>query len=397
MREHWLCSATFCSLLPLLLLPTVLLSFVSPTLAARQEPPDPQKWLKQWQRRALQLMQRDPPDSLPRYIAPTTLPPRSLIPNFIFQTWKSATPAGPQHAQAVRSFSSLNSDYHFMLFDDAAALNFMCTFHPRVAPIYQAFLPGAPKSDLWRLAVLHTFGGVYVDTDSLARIPFSSFLWGNVSIASGVDYNGELHQWLILSSPVHPLIGSALALAASRAAQLYLSRQAWKPASVIHTTGPGAFNAAILEGLGDSTCGRLLRAVMSAKRRARAGQREEHKVPASGETAAAVAAAEALLSSPLPLPLPPCVAGSMQIYPMGLSECVKFKADGVGGSPKGRGEMYKDAEYYHVSERRWETLFRRSSSSDNSSRAGGECGWSEKGVRALIGADGGGWGKLDNV
>ncbi len=43
---------------------------------------------------------------------------------------------------------------------------------------YSVMVPGAAKADIWRLAVVWRYGGVYVDSDVVALRPFREVLQG---------------------------------------------------------------------------------------------------------------------------------------------------------------------------------------------------------------------------
>lgn len=77
--------------------------------------------------------------------------PRTSIPSY-------------QYQQTIQSWSNLNPNYTQHLWDDGMCDRFMKIHYPGdVYQAYQKLVPMAYKMDLWRLCVLDTFGGVYVD------------------------------------------------------------------------------------------------------------------------------------------------------------------------------------------------------------------------------------------
>ena len=56
-------------------------------------------------------------------------------------------------------------------------------------------MPKAAKADVWRLAIILRYGGIYVDSDVKALHPFREYLWPNASVASGIGANKDFHQW----------------------------------------------------------------------------------------------------------------------------------------------------------------------------------------------------------
>ncbi len=63
----------------------------------------------------------------------------------------------------------------------------------------QVLVPKAAKADVWRLAVILRYGGIYADSDVKALHPFREYLWPNASVASGIGANKDFHQWCELA------------------------------------------------------------------------------------------------------------------------------------------------------------------------------------------------------
>ena len=61
--------------------------------------------------------------------------------------------------------------------------------------LLQLVVPKAAKADIWRLAIVLRYGGIYVDSDSRALRPFREYVWANASVASGTGHFRDLHQW----------------------------------------------------------------------------------------------------------------------------------------------------------------------------------------------------------
>jgi mannosyltransferase OCH1-like enzyme len=64
--------------------------------------------------------------------------------------------------------------------------------HPLRLQVIQA---PAAKADIWRLAVILRYGGVYADSDVKALHPFRERVWANASVVSGMGSGKDLHQW----------------------------------------------------------------------------------------------------------------------------------------------------------------------------------------------------------
>ena len=58
-------------------------------------------------------------------------------------------------------------------------------------------VPKAAKADIWRLAIVQHYGGIYADSDVRAVHPFREYVWPNASVVSGVGGQRDLHQWCL--------------------------------------------------------------------------------------------------------------------------------------------------------------------------------------------------------
>lgn len=167
---------------------------------------------------------------------------RQIIPHIIWQTWKTANAAGSEHQRAIRSFLEHNPEYEYYLFDDENALEFICAFYPELALIYQQAKPGAVKADLWRLAVMFRYGGVYFDTDSSSVAPLRTIIWPNASVVTGLGVLGDFHQWALIYAPRHAIMKTALKYASYNLKRLYSNQEGGR---IVDATGPGALHNAV--------------------------------------------------------------------------------------------------------------------------------------------------------
>jgi len=95
----------------------------------------------------------------------TTLPKtyNSVIPLNIFQTWKSLT-LPPKMLQTVEKLKEDNPEFTYHLYDDAMCAKFIEeNFGQDTHDAFINLIPGAYKSDLWRLCILYKYGGIYLD------------------------------------------------------------------------------------------------------------------------------------------------------------------------------------------------------------------------------------------
>lgn len=95
-----------------------------------------------------------------------TVPLSPLIPNLVFQTWRSRNPATapPRMAAALARLRAHNPHLSFHFFNDAECRAFIRGhFGDEVTAAFDLLRPGAYKADLWRYCVLYRMGGAYLD------------------------------------------------------------------------------------------------------------------------------------------------------------------------------------------------------------------------------------------
>lgn len=205
--------------------------------------------------------------ALPKYVAARQRNATAQrIPRVIWQTWSSMDVGARQHA-AMTAWIHDNPEYEYYMFDDQDAMDFMCSFHATgrcmhtcttnstersacagcslhmpacstgAALVYQLLAPGAAKADLWRLAIMQRYGGVYMDADTRPQAPLRSFIWPDASMVSGWGAESDFHQWGLIYAPGHPIIETALRSTVQRVLDVYQQRKA---APTPWLTGPGA-------------------------------------------------------------------------------------------------------------------------------------------------------------
>ena len=87
----------------------------------------------------------------------------STIQQNIIQTYKHST-LPPRMLSTVNKLKADNADYRHFYYDDQMCEHFLREHHaPDVLEAFLSVKKGAFKADIFRLAVLYTFGGVYMD------------------------------------------------------------------------------------------------------------------------------------------------------------------------------------------------------------------------------------------
>lgn len=98
-------------------------------------------------------------------------------------------------------------DYTKVYFDEVDRLNFIRDFYPEHLDNYETLIPGAIKSDYFRLLVLYRYGGVYNDIGNDYVMPINSIIENEDEfISSAEQYIVGIHNGFIACYPRHPFI-----------------------------------------------------------------------------------------------------------------------------------------------------------------------------------------------
>jgi hypothetical protein len=107
-----------------------------------------------------------------------------MIPKIIHQTWK--TNKLPNILEKIYKYNiDINKDFEYYLWtDDKSGENindFIMNKYPELYKVYSKIELGVQKSDLARLAIMHYYGGIYIDLDILLLKSLNNLL----------DYNSD--------------------------------------------------------------------------------------------------------------------------------------------------------------------------------------------------------------
>ena len=134
---------------------------------------------------------------------------RADIPRHIhFCDKTSARLTEPRRARWLQ----LNPNFLLSLHEDAECAAWMARrFGGDVGELYRA-LPGPIKANLWRVAYLHEFGGVYADVDVEPVLGLERVLDADDSfVTSGSAFARAVNPILIVARPREPLLNRTLA------------------------------------------------------------------------------------------------------------------------------------------------------------------------------------------
>ena len=185
-----------------------------------------------------------------------------VLPPLVHLTWKSKTDLPPYGEANVAKWRQLNPGHTVRLYDDADIEAFVRRHCAELAPFWSLLKP-VQRADVFRYAVMWKEGGVYADLDVEPLRPIDEWVmsgtrdtlhWRSVKVLIGweeiterPDWKGyfaspmQLCQWTLASAPGHALWQHVLT-------EILLFYQAGKYValkSVIRSTGPGMFSAAV--------------------------------------------------------------------------------------------------------------------------------------------------------
>lgn len=164
------------------------------------------------------------------------------IPKVIYRTNKSKSISKRMKTLCHDKWIQLNPEFTMIWYDNQEADQFMSTQTTRIQNAYNTLVPGAYKADLWRLCILYTHGGMYVDSFSVPFTPIKTWVTrDDVAVAKGQKYSfisvrdmqkEAIHQGLIIASKHHPFLKRAIDNICRNVEQKYYGENS------LHVTGP---------------------------------------------------------------------------------------------------------------------------------------------------------------
>lgn len=180
------------------------------------------------------------------------------IPHFIWQTYSTRDITNERLKASFDSWSAMNPKWHHeLLVDKDVAAFFEQHYDAQTNAVYHALPLGAMKADMFRYAVMYTYGGVYADVDVEALQPIAAWL-GDASrsckVIVGIENDVHFCQWAFAALPKQPVFKRAVELVVERVVKgggLGPQGLNVADASFVHYyTGPGLFTTAVMDTLG---------------------------------------------------------------------------------------------------------------------------------------------------
>ena len=127
------------------------------------------------------------------------------IPKHIFQTWH--TLELPTRMRNITTLlQELNPEFKYFLYDDTMCRDFIIEYFDNdVLYAFDTLIPGAYKSDLWRLCILYVYGGIYLDIKYInaPNFKFIELLDKEYFVR---DYHYGVYQALLICLPKNEIL-----------------------------------------------------------------------------------------------------------------------------------------------------------------------------------------------
>ncbi|KAK4540336.1 hypothetical protein LTR36_009293 [Oleoguttula mirabilis] len=119
-----------------------------------------------------------------------------------------------KYAEAQSSCQSLHRTWTHLLWTDDNATTFMRRHYPSIAPHYEGYAQSIQRANVLRYALLHHFGGVYLDLDVTCLAPLDSLL--HLPLLTPGAYPAGVNNAFILARPRHGFLFRVLQGVAGR-------------------------------------------------------------------------------------------------------------------------------------------------------------------------------------
>lgn len=112
------------------------------------------------------------------------------------------------HLEFVKEkWQILNPNWTIKLYDNTLAESFLKESYGQPYADLFNFIPDGPiKADFWRVCILYTYGGLYVDADIEPLVSLDEFLEAKISFATCISYLKSYNPHFIFAEAGEPLL-----------------------------------------------------------------------------------------------------------------------------------------------------------------------------------------------
>lgn len=134
-----------------------------------------------------------------------------MIPRVLWQTYKTKLPP-KKSVSAIASWFDVNPSLKWGYMDDEQCEHFIKEhFDNEFYKMYSSLPFGVMKSDVWRVAVVYVYGGIYSDLDTTCLKPVEEWLIPDVNLITYIERpNGSICNYTFASTPQHPALRTVL-------------------------------------------------------------------------------------------------------------------------------------------------------------------------------------------
>jgi mannosyltransferase OCH1-like enzyme len=176
-----------------------------------------------------------------------------MIPKIIWQTYKSSLPP-TQALSSIRSWLEKNTDYEWIYFDDIKCDKFIKDhFDKDFYEMYRALPFGVMRADVWRVAIVYVYGGIYTDLDTVCLQPAS--LWTTTAdlVVAVETPHGSIANFTFAAKPKHPALYTVLETFLETYSSPNFLNKVEKTATPVQNFGAHAFSYGLLKHYGLSS------------------------------------------------------------------------------------------------------------------------------------------------
>ena len=154
-------------------------------------------------------------------------PLREPVPKIIHQIFLSnghSNASLSKYEPAIESCKSLHPEWESKIWTDQEGESFMQEHYPEIYPHYIGYRQNIQRANILRYALLHHFGGVYLDLDVTCRVALDAPLGEQSSVPTLAHlpwltpgaYPAGVNNAFILARPQHPFLAELLKRVPSR-------------------------------------------------------------------------------------------------------------------------------------------------------------------------------------
>lgn len=136
-----------------------------------------------------------------------------MIPCVLWQTYKTKLPP-PKSLESIHSWLTINPSLQWYYMDDEKCDQFIKdNFTKEFYDMYSSLPFGVMKADVWRVAVVYVYGGIYADLDTKCLKSLSDWLKTEYDLIVGVETkHGSINNYTFAAAPKHPALLTVLNL-----------------------------------------------------------------------------------------------------------------------------------------------------------------------------------------